>query len=660
MPRQSREMEALINGSCKIRKRGCTSPSSSSSSVVHNYRLKKAIVVGKRSGLGLRSSTPVPTWRLMMNSRSPQSPKCSERGGKGKIASPPMPVSARKLAATLWEMNEMPSPKTEMREKGNGKERNGNRSIRSGSLPPHLSDPSHSPVSERMDRSGTGSRYRRTPSVSQTRRLGDYSVGVLDSVSNGSLMEVETRSRTQTPSGSIVGVRNGLKDVSNALTTSKELLKIINRIWGQEDRHSSSMSLVSALHAELERARLQVNHLIQEQRSERNEINYLIKCFAEEKAQWKSKERETIEAAVDSIAGELEIEKKLRRRFESLNKKLGKELAETKEALSKAVKELESEKRAREVMEKMCDKLFNDIGFDKAQEDVRREAVEAHEEVEKEGEMLQIANLLRRDRSLMKLSDAKYQLEEKVGAADSPRTEIQAILKPRVSKDRRYDSLECENSGDLAAYLSKILVSSLRGEAQEDDGEVEDGVHCEEDSAESELHSIELNVENKRRSYDRNYSSGAAHDLLKLLISEDIKGRKSTTGRPPRRSTSLQRSASDCIERSTPMENFQNLGARFNLDKFSELQKQARGKDYGDDLQAYKSIEALGDHVLPSSRIGSARSMASPSCQKGEAWPYRDPCNLVLPRPSSAQGSNLKAKAVESKSVGQNARRLKR
>ncbi|RVX06151.1 hypothetical protein CK203_018856 [Vitis vinifera] len=93
----------------QIRKRGCSS-SSSTSSVLQKYRFKRAILVGKRGG----SSTPVPTWRLM-NSRSPasamramESPR-SMGGGKAKQA----PVSARKLAATLWEMNEMPSPRAD-------------------------------------------------------------------------------------------------------------------------------------------------------------------------------------------------------------------------------------------------------------------------------------------------------------------------------------------------------------------------------------------------------------------------------------------------------------------------------------------------------------------------------------------------------------------
>ena len=130
----------------KIRKRGCSSSASSSSSVLHNYRFKRTILVGKRGG----SSTPVPTWKLM-SSRSPlralASPKYppSQTGNKPRQA----PVSARKLAATLWEMNEIPSPSPSVRSKKELRTRERvPRSMRSGSLPPHLSDPSHSPVSE--------------------------------------------------------------------------------------------------------------------------------------------------------------------------------------------------------------------------------------------------------------------------------------------------------------------------------------------------------------------------------------------------------------------------------------------------------------------------------------------------------------------------------
>ncbi|CAH2040634.1 unnamed protein product [Thlaspi arvense] len=80
-----------------------------------------------------------------------------------------------------------------------------------------------------------------------------------------------------------------------------------------EEQRSSSISLVSALRFELDRARMQVDQLIQEQRSNRYEIDYLLKQFAEEKAAWKSKERDKIRNAISSIAGELEVEKKLRK-----------------------------------------------------------------------------------------------------------------------------------------------------------------------------------------------------------------------------------------------------------------------------------------------------------------------------------------------------------
>lgn len=162
MPRQSRAaMEELLPG--KIRKRGCSSSASSSSSIIQNYRFKRAILVGKRGG----SSTPVPTWKLMGTARTPSSalramdsPKCvlSQNGVvKGKLQHQQAAVvSARKLAATLWEMNEMPSPKMKetmgseerrLRKEARARER-ATRSVRSGSLPPHLSDPSHSPISE--------------------------------------------------------------------------------------------------------------------------------------------------------------------------------------------------------------------------------------------------------------------------------------------------------------------------------------------------------------------------------------------------------------------------------------------------------------------------------------------------------------------------------
>lgn len=657
------DIENLLPG--KIRKRGCSSSASSSSSIMQNYRFKRAILVGSKRG---GSSTPVPTWKLMMRSpsmasmlRAMESPRYSGSQSGSKLKGQQQqqqPVSARKLAATLWEMNEIPSPRRkegneERRRMKEGREKGAAaRSVHSGSLPPHLSDPSHSPVSERTDRSGTGCRQRRASSVSHKLRHTDNNVGVLDSVSNASLMEIETRSHAQTPKGSTVGVKTRLKDVSNALTTSKELLKIINRMWGHEDRPSSSMSLISALHAELERARLQVNQLIQEQRSDQHDINYLMKCFAEEKVAWKNKEQKVVEAAIESIAGELEVERKLRRRFESLNKKLGKELAETKTSLLKSVKELESEKRARVVIEQVCDELARDISEDKAErEELKRESAKVLQEVEKEREMLQLADVLREQRVQMKLSEAKYHLEEKNAAVDKLRNQLETFLGTKREKEKGHCSLNEPNSEEIAAYLNRVHFGSHPSEENEEDGEVEDAIECEEDSAESDL--LELNMDNNSSNNNKNYKlvyAFAARDSREPQINEDITGRKSASSKLPRRSTSLQRSMSDGVDWGMQKDRHQDsVDNDLEWSRFTELEKQVETKGYGDEMHGYKAVKGLREHLLSGTRAG--RVYASPTCSS------RDINNVAQERPPLVPGSVPKSRLAECRSEANNARK---
>ncbi|XP_015056288.1 uncharacterized protein At5g41620 [Solanum pennellii] len=650
MPRQNQAMvEGLIP---KIRKRGCSS-SSSASSKVYNYRFKRAILVGKsRNGLGLglglrgsRSSTPVPSWRATPLRNVVESPKQSLGGGISQ------PVSARKLAATLWEMNEMPSPRIteedlEKKKKMMMKKekiRAGHMSSGSvsGSLPPHLCDPSHSPVSERMDRSGTGSYQKRSSSTSRRPRTTDHNVGMLDSLSSASFMELETRSRAQTPRGSVPGFGSRLKDVSNALTTSKELLKIINRIWAHADQPSSSTSLVSALHTELERARLQVNQLIQDQRSDQNEINYLLKCFAEEKAAWKNKEQQAVEAAIESVANELEVERKLRRRFESLNKKLGKELSDSKASFVKAVQELESEKRAREVMEQVCDELARDIGEDRAEaEEMKRESAKVQEELEQEREMLQLADRLREERAHVKLSEAKNHFEEKNSAIDKLRKQLEGFLGKKKTKGKRNGSLNFRNNEDTAS-LSK---------EKDDDGEVENVADCGEDSAESDLHSIELNMDNSNKSYNWAYPSNVVRESKRISVDER-RTRNSIAGQP-RRSTPIQRSISGgVVEYVNQAANLPTSGDGLDRERLHELEKLGQRYSYLDEAQRLKAVKGLKDHLLASSGTGSCKDISSPIRQWEQPWPSRDPCGTIQEKSSIIQGSATKSRLGEGQSV---------
>ncbi|KAI3794793.1 hypothetical protein L1987_37432 [Smallanthus sonchifolius] len=473
-------------------------------------------------------------------------------------------------------MNEMPSPQN--LETTRRKKEKPNRSVHTpGSLPPHLSDPSHSPVSERMDRSGTGSHRRMV--TSHRPRLEDNNGEGFDSLSNTSLMEIETRSRAQTPNGSVSGVKPRLKEVSNALTTSKELLKIIHRMWAHDNLPSSSMSLISALHTELERARLQVNHIIKDQRVDHSEVNYLLKCFAEEKALWKSKERRAVETAIESIAGELEVEKKIRRRSESLNKKLGQELAETKASFAKVLKELESEKRAREIMEQVCNELAVDVDEDRAEaEELKRASVKVHEEVEKEREMLQLADKLREERVQMKLAEAKHQFEEKNALVDKLKSQLEAFLGNKKKKGRKDEDL---------MYLNKSNLGGTRLNEEHDDGEVED----DEGSGESDLHSIELNMDNNNKSFKWTHGQNFHKDLV-----------NSVNGKTSRRSaSSVQRNISDG--------GFQ--------DSFVE---QTPRRSHGDDLLRYKSVKGLRDRILTSlkSRDFDESGHGSGSKSRGE------------------------------------------
>ncbi|CAI9097661.1 OLC1v1034128C2 [Oldenlandia corymbosa var. corymbosa] len=502
-----------------------------------------------------------------------------------------------------------------------------------------------------MDRSGTGSYQKRSSTMSQRLRPIDHNVGGFDSVSTASLMEIENRSRAQTPSGSVVGARNRLKDVSNALTTSKELLKIINRIWANADQPSSSMSLVSALHAELERARLQVNQLIHEQRTDQNEISYIMKCFAEEKAAWKTKERQAVETAVDNIAGELEVERKLRRRFESLNKKLGLELAETKASFLKAVKELESERRTREVMEQVCDELARDAGEDKAEaEDLKRDTERVREEVEKEREMLHLADMVHEERAQMKLSGAKHHFQEKHTAVDKLRRQIEAFLGKKRSKEKRSKSRNLGSDEEVAACLSKSQYSSHQDEEKDDGGEVEDAVDGEEDSGESEIHPIELSVNNHSKGYKWAHGSTMGPNFRRISVDDQVKGRNSYSGQIPGRSSSLQRSTSDTVEWGTQGRSVQNRAEGLDRETVMELEKLGQRKSSADESQRYKAVKGLRERLLANARTGSGRDYMSPTREVEQPWSSpRDPYSGIQERASFAQGNGSKSRLGESR-----------
>ncbi|TYI80416.1 hypothetical protein E1A91_D05G085900v1 [Gossypium mustelinum] len=513
---------------CKIRKRGCSS--SSSSSLIQKYRFKRAILVQKRAG----STTPVPTW-ITATTKSPSlaipsvefpskgSPKNVSKTKEGS-------VSARKLAATLWESNKIPSPQAmEDLEK---KDRRRKPPI-VAKMPHSLSDPSYTPISEKMDRPRIKAHKRRSSVVSPKLQLTD-----LDSVGNASLMEIEAHSR-------------------------------------------------------------------------------------EEKAAWKRKERERTRDAIACVAEELEVEKKLRRQTERLNKKLGKELADINASLSKATKELKSEKRAKEILEQVCDELAKGMGEDRATaEELKRETAKVREEVEKEREMLHFADVLREERVQMKLSEAKHHFEEKNAVVEKLRNELATYLGTKIDGENGNGSPNLQRIKELEAYLKNINFGNCQAAKKDvDKGEVMvNGEECEaDDSADSDLHSIELNMDNNDKSYNWSYASGNRVEGESKRIPTIRKENKGTKSRSEKLSW-----GSICLERGS---------------------SDSADWDYEDEIKRYKSVKSLRDHILSSNKIAPIGGFSSPTRQWSQSMHFQEPCSNGLP---VLKGDDLKQPKVVS------------
>nr|DAD18038.1 TPA_asm: hypothetical protein HUJ06_019501 [Nelumbo nucifera] len=105
-------------------------------------------------------------------------------------------------------------------------------------------------------------------------------------------------------------------------------------------------------------------------------------------------ELDIVRAQIAELRAELQLERKIRKKVESDNKKLAKELSE--------------ERKGREAMERVCQELVEQIASHK--EEIRR----LKREMEEERKMLRMAEVLREERVQMKLTEAKILFEEKL------------------------------------------------------------------------------------------------------------------------------------------------------------------------------------------------------------------------------------------------------
>ena len=106
--------------------------------------------------------------------------------------------------------------------------------------------------------------------------------------------------------------------------------------------------------------------------------------------------QEAVSLAIASLKEDLDNERKSRHKLEGYQKKIVKDMGETRKSLTKVQKDLERERRARELMEDVCEELAKKIGDDKAKvEELKRQCARNRAEAEEEQKMFDTADVWR-------------------------------------------------------------------------------------------------------------------------------------------------------------------------------------------------------------------------------------------------------------------------
>ncbi|XP_074567911.1 uncharacterized protein LOC141824505 isoform X2 [Curcuma longa] len=217
-------------------------------------------------------------------------------------------------------------------------------------------------------------------------------------------------------------------DPGSSMTT-EEVYRFYSHLKLLEDQELNSVSIISSLRTELEKAQDRVSELEAERKSAKKKLDQFLKRLAEEKALWRNREHEKVRAIIEAMKADLDRERKKRQKIEIIHSKLVNELAEARLTAKKLLQDYEKERKARELVEEVCDELVKEIGEDKAEiEAVKIEAMKIREEVEMEKRMLQMAEVWREERVQMKLIDAKLTLQERYSQMMELKADLDAFL----------------------------------------------------------------------------------------------------------------------------------------------------------------------------------------------------------------------------------------
>ncbi|KAL5796079.1 hypothetical protein ACOSQ2_000899 [Xanthoceras sorbifolium] len=424
-------------------------------------KFKRGILVGKTAG----PSTPAPTWRLQFT--SPNDHKNNNSIVQEFLSTPATTVSARKLCANLWEIQPHHFSRPKMR-KGGFKHKHQGVHVPPNTIP-------HQPESAGgLTKHFVASQVQHHKSID---RKG-HALQPLSPASYGSSMELAPYHPAVTPTSSL-DFKDKLGESSYNLKTSTELFKVLNRIWSLEEQHVSNMSLVKALKTELDHSRVKVKELLQERHTGRKEMDDLMKQVAEDKIVRKNKEQERIKAAVQSVREELEDERKLRKRSESLHRKLARELSEVKSSFFNVLKELERERKARILLENLCDEFAKGIrDYEEEVRSLRHKPETDHVHTENADRLiLHISEAWLDERLQMKIAESQNgSLTAKNTIVDKLSLDIENFLQAkRLPGPRKHGSLSanelnksCSRRHSLESFPLNEAVSAPQDAANEE------------------------------------------------------------------------------------------------------------------------------------------------------------------------------------------------
>ncbi|KAI9109873.1 hypothetical protein K1719_018914 [Acacia pycnantha] len=441
-------------------------------------KLKRGVLVGLRAG----PSTPPPTWRLELSSSSSSllHSGCKNDTVREFVDFPPSTISARNLCANLWELQphhhlqiqtplpNMTKPTTRIRRR------------RRRHKDEHPQRPADEPASP-----SSLSRHVATTLPVQSHRSVGRDGCVLEPLSpasySGSLEVAPYDNQVVTPTSSFNLKGMGMGESSCNVKTSKELVKVLNRMWSLEEHHASSISVVKAQKMELDLSRARIKELVREKQG----MEDLTKRIMEDKLVRKNmKEFDKINAAFRSVKEQLEDERSLRKHSESLHRKLARELSQMKSSFSGSMRELKRERKARILLENLCDEFAKGIRtYEQEVQSLRRMKSEKGEvggrdQMSLDRLILHISEAWLDERAQMKLAKAGDDPEEERSSiVDKLGFDIETFLHATRSIDsKKYggdsspkelkEIYPCHHSSD--SFPLKEAASAPRNMAEED------------------------------------------------------------------------------------------------------------------------------------------------------------------------------------------------